>query len=136
MLSLPTAQVQFLIRELRSHKPCRTAKEEKNLGDTLGFQKIYPKTKLVIVQSLSHVRLFVIPRTIACQASLSFIISWNFLKFMSIESVMLSSHLILCCPLLLLPLIFPSIRVFFNKTVLRISGQSIGASALTLPMNI
>ena len=136
MLSLPTAQVQFLIRELRSHKLCRIAKEEKNLGNTLGFPKIYPKTILVIVQSLSHVRLFAIPQTIACQASLSFTISWNFLKFMSIESVMLSSHIILCCPLLLLPLIFLSISVFFNKTALRISGQSIGASALILPMNI
>ena len=136
MLSLPTAQVQFLIRELRSHKLCRTAKEEKNLGNTLGFPKIYPKTTLVIVQSLSHVRLFAIPQTIACQASLSFTISWNFLKFMSIESVMLSSHIILCCPLLLLPLIFLSISVFFNKTALRISGQRIGASALILPMNI
>ena len=57
---------------------------------------------------------------------------------LSIESVMLSNHLVLCCPLLLLPSIFPSNRVFSSESVLRISGQSIGvsASASVLPMNI
>ena len=60
------------------------------------------------VQLLSHVRLFVIPWTAACQASLSFTSSWSLLKLMSIESVMSSSHLILCRPLLLLPSIFPA----------------------------
>ena len=58
---------------------------------------------------------FLNPWTAACQASLSFTISWNLLKFMSIESVMPSNYLILCCPLLLLPSIFPSIRVFSNE---------------------
>ena len=58
------------------------------------------------------------PWTGACQASLSFTISWSFLKCMSIESVMPSNHLILCHPLLLLPSIFPSIRVFFNDSAL------------------
>jgi len=71
---------------------------------------------------LSHVRLFVMPWTAARQASLSFAISQNLLKFMSIESVMPSSHLILCRPLLLLPSIFPSIRVFSNESVLRSRG--------------
>ena len=52
-----------------------------------------------------------------CQTLLSFIVSWNLLKFMSTKSVMLSNHLILCHPLLLLPSVFPSIRVFFNKTL-------------------
>ena len=66
----------------------------------------------VIVQSLSRVRLFVTLRTAARQASLSFTIIWSLSKLMSIESVMLSYHLILCCPFLLLPSIFPSIRVF------------------------
>ena len=56
--------------------------------------------------------------TAACQASLSFTISWSLLKFISIESVMLSKHLIHCYPLLLLPSIFPSIRVFSNESLL------------------
>ena len=71
----------------------------------------------VIAQSLSHVRLFVIPWTAACQASLSFI-SQTLLKFMFIGLVMLSNHLILCCPLLLLPSMFPRIRVFSNESAL------------------
>ena len=60
------------------------------------------------------------PWTAACQASLSFTISWSLLKLMSIKSVMPSNHLILCHPLLLLPSIFPSIRVFSNELALRI----------------
>ena len=60
------------------------------------------------------------PWTAVHQASLSIINSWNLLKLMSIESVMPSNHLILCCPLLLLPSIFPSIRVFSNESVLLI----------------
>ena len=71
-------------------------------------------------QLLSCVQHFVIPWTAACQASLSFTISQGLLKLMSIESVMRSNHLILCHPLLLLPSIFPSIRVFSNESVLRI----------------
>ena len=71
-----------------------------------------------VVQSLSHVQLFATPWTAAHQASLSFTISWSLLKFMSIELVMPSNHLILCLPLLLLPPIFPSIRVFSNELAL------------------
>ena len=70
------------------------------------------------VQSLSHVRLFATPRTAARQASLSITISQSSLKLTSIELVMPSSHLILCCPLLLLPSIPPSIRVFSNDSTL------------------
>ena len=62
----------------------------------------------------------VTPWTAACLASLSFTISWSLLKLMSVESVMPSNHLILCCPLLLPPSIFPSIRVFSNESALRI----------------
>ena len=69
---------------------------------------------------LSHVRLFANPWTAACQASLSVINSWTSLKLTSTELVMTSSHLILFCPLLL-PSIFPSIRVFSNDSVVRIS---------------
>ena len=72
------------------------------------------------VQLLSCVQLFGTPRTAVHQASLSFTISWSLLKVMSIESIMPSTHLILCYPLLLPPSIFPSIRVFSSKSVLRI----------------
>ena len=72
------------------------------------------------VQLLSHVRLFVTPWIAAHQVSLSITNSQSLLKFISIESVMPSNHLILCCPLLLLPSIFPSFRVFFNESVLHI----------------
>ena len=73
-----------------------------------------------VVQSLSHVQLFVTPWTAARQASLSITSSWNLLKLMSIELVMPFNHLILCCPLLLLPSILPSIRVFSNESALHI----------------
>ena len=74
----------------------------------------------VLFQSLSRVQLFVTPWTAAHQASLSFTISQSLLKLMSIELMMLSKHLILCRPLLLLPSIFPSIRVFSNESALHI----------------
>ena len=72
------------------------------------------------VQSFSCVRLFATPWTAACQASLSITNSQSLLKLMSIESVMPSNHLVLCCPLLLPPSIFPSIRVFSSESVLHI----------------
>ena len=76
----------------------------------------------VCVQSLNcvHVQLFETPWTEAHQASLSFIIFQSLLRLMSIESAMPSNHLILCCPLLLLPSIFPSIRDFSNESALHI----------------
>ena len=70
------------------------------------------------VQSLSHVWLFATPWTAACQASLSITNSWSLLKLMSIKSVMPSSHLTLCHPLLLLPPIPPSIRVFSKESAI------------------
>ena len=73
-----------------------------------------------LVQSLRHVRLFVTPWTAVHQASLSITNSWSLPKLMSIESMMPSNHLILCRPLLLLPSIFLSIRVFSNESVLHI----------------
>ena len=90
------------------------------------------------VQSHSHVRLFVIPWTAAHQASLSITNLQGLLKFMSVKSVMPSKHLILHCPLLLLPLIFPSIRVFSKESVLRIrwpKDWSFRFSTI-LPMNV
>ena len=74
---------------------------------------------MVVVSRSVNVWLFVIWWTAACQASLSFTISWSLLKFMSIQSVMLCNHLILCHPLLL-PSVFPSIRVFSSESALRI----------------
>ena len=71
-------------------------------------------------QSLSWIRLFVTPWTAAHPASLSITNSQSLLKLMSIKSVRPSNHLILCCPLLLPPSIFPSIRVFSNESVLLI----------------
>ena len=71
---------------------------------------------VIVVQLLSQVRLFVTPWTAAHQASLSITNSWSLLKLMSIESMMLSNHLILCHPLLLPPSIFPSIRVFSSES--------------------
>ena len=78
----------------------------------------FPYIKFSSIQSLSGVWLFVTPWTAARQASLSITNSWSLLKLMSIESVMPSNHLILCHPLLLLPSVFPSIRVFSNESVL------------------
>ena len=75
---------------------------------------------VIVVQSLSHVRLLATPWTAACQASLSFTISQSLLKLMSPESVILSNHLILSSSLILLPSIFPSIRVFSNESALHI----------------
>ena len=78
---------------------------------------------VVVVYSLSHVQLFVTPWTTAHQASLSFTISQSSIKFMSLESVMPSKHLILCHPLIILPSIFPSIRVFSKESAVLNSHQ-------------
>ena len=83
-------------------------------------QELFNEIGVSLVQSLSCARLFVTPWTAARQASLSITSCRSLPKLMSIESVMLSNHLILYSPLLLLPSIFPSIRVFSNKSVLRI----------------
>ena len=71
-----------------------------------------------VVQLLSHIHRSVTPQNAAHQASLSFTVPWSLLKFMSMESVMPSNHLILCRPLLHLPSVFPSIRVFSNESTL------------------
>ena len=96
--------------------------------NSLGWETEQNKV-LISVQSLSRVQLFVTP---ARQASLSITNSQSLLKVMSIESVMLSSHLILCHPRLLLPSIFPSIRVFSNETVLCIRGLKFWSFSLSI----
>ena len=100
----------------------------KGWGSTWGlsFKGMNPSMTLCphdlpVVQLLSRVWLFVTPGTVACcQTSLSFTVSWSLLRFISIVSVMPSNHLILCRPLLLLPSIFPSLRVFSNESTLHI----------------
>ena len=87
------------------------------------------------VQWLSHVRFFVTPWTAVCQASLSVTNSWSLLRLMSIKSVMPSNHLILCHPLLLLPAIFPSIRVFSNESVLCIRWPKYWCFSFISPSN-
>ena len=88
---------------------------------------------VIVVQLLNHVQLFATPWTVACQAPLSSSVSWNLLKFMSTESVMLSNRLILCCPQS-----FPASGSFLMSRLFASSGQSIGASASASvhPMNI
>ena len=113
MASIPFAQIYFLL--------------PKNvlLSPRLDFPSYFPFilfpllcTCISSVQSLSSIQLFVTPWTATHQASLSITNSWSLLKLMSIESVMPSNHLILCRPLLLLPSIFSSIKVFSRKSVL------------------
>ena len=90
------------------------------------------RNAVVVVQSLSHFQLFVTPWTAACQSPLSSTVSWSLLKLMSIESGMLSNHLILCHPLLLLPSIFPSIRVFSNELALCIRWSNYWSFSFTI----
>ena len=92
----------------------------------------------VVFQSLNYIQLFETSWTAVCQASLSFIISLSLFKRMFIELMMPSRHLILCHPLLLLPSIFPCIRIFLMSRLFTSVGESIEAlaSASVLPINI
>ena len=107
---------------IKAWKINRTHKNPKcNLNNGRRRQNGLSKSNFDVISSfqlLSHVRLFATPWTAACQASLSITNSWSLLKLISIDSVMPSNHLILCHPLLLLPSIFPTIRVFSNESVL------------------
>ena len=97
-----------------------TYPEEKQTSLLIPYDKrqCWNLTQFSSVQSLSHVQLFAVPWTAACQASLSITNSRSLLKLMSIELVMPSNYLTFCHPFLLLPSIFPSIRVFSNESVL------------------
>ena len=109
------------IYHLRSkmRKKSKYWEADKPMVENMSFQYSNLFSEIVVVvQLLSHVRFFANPWTEACQAFLSFTISLSLLKLMSIESVMPSNHYIFCCPLLLLPSIFPSIRVFSIESVL------------------
>ena len=87
---------------------------------------------VVVAQSLSCIQLFATPWTIASQVPLSSTISWSLFKFMFIESVVLSNHLILCHPLFLLPSIFSSIRVFSNESALHIRWPKYWSSRFSI----
>ena len=100
--------------------------------DVSTFQLVLPKSQFCSVQLLSRVWLFTTPQTAACQASLSITNSQSLLKLMLIESVMPSNHLIFCCPLLLPPSIFPSIRVFPNDSVLHIRWSKYGSFSFNI----
>ena len=125
---LKLRQLSDVLNSLSSHKI-------KHLSP-YNFQHAYHISQSV--QPLSHVWLFATPWTVARQASLSITNSRSLLKLMSVESVMPFNHLILCCPFLLPPSIFPSLRVFSNELSLPSGDQSIGVSASTsvLPVNI
>ena len=97
------------------HCPCKVCFK----SDSLGLL-VLMASFVAVVQSLSCVQLFAAPWTAACQASLSFTTSWSLPKFIPTESVILSNHLVLCQPLLLLPSTFPRIRVSFYESVLHI----------------
>ena len=107
-------------------------------AETIKGKEVIIHRFAVVVQSLSSVQLFATPWTAACKSSLSFSISLSLLKLMSIESVMPSNHLILCCPLYSCLQSFPASGFFLMSQIFASGGQCIGvsASASVLPMNI
>ena len=98
----------------------------------IALRSFFNELLISSVQLLSHVQLFSTPWTAAYQASLSITTSQSLLKLMSIESVMPSNHLILCHPLLLLPSVFPSIRVFSNESILCIQWPKCGSFSFSI----
>ena len=96
----------------------------------------FPSVQFSSVQLLSHIQLFATPQTAAHQASLSIASSQSLLKLMSIQSVMPSNHLIFQCPLLLLPSVFPSIRVFSNESALCIRWPKYGSFSFSISPSI
>ena len=128
--------IKFFTQSIPRNKNFKESRK-KGISD-IQFPSIFSHSiQFSSVQLLSHVRLFATPWSAAHQASLPITNSQSLPKPMSIESVMPSNHLILCCPLLLLPSIFPSIRVFQMSQLFAWGGQSIGvsASASVLPIN-
>ena len=116
---------------------CQTEREIKTTNIYYFTENIIWLLSIIVVQSLSHVWLFVTPWTVAHQAPLSSTVSWSLLIFMSIESLMLSKHLILCYPLSFAFNLFEG-SISSKKLAFASGGQSIGApaSASVLPMNI
>ena len=115
--SLPELATRFVVIQLLS-QICSPHETPRTTAHRL--LRLLHYLPVTVVQSLSRVLLFATPWTAECQASLSLTISRSLLKLMSIELVMPSNHLILCRPLLFLPSIFPSVRVFSNELALRV----------------
>ena len=112
---------------------CTTLKSMRLWGtERQCLKQVAQITSILVVQSLSYVRLSVTPWTAAHQASLSFTTSWSLLKHTSIELVVPSNHLILCRPLLLLPSIVSSIRVFSNESALHIGWSKYWSFSLSI----
>ena len=134
----PDGQYKILLILFFAAKDAEALYSQQKQERELTVTQIMNPLLLNSVQSFCHVQLFAAPWTAACQASLSIINSQSLLKLMFIESVMPSNHLILCCPLLLPPSIFPSIGSFQMSQFFTSGGQSIGASTSVsiLPMNI
>ena len=95
-------------------------------------EKLWQTYQFSSVQSLSHVWIFSTPWSAAHQAFLSITDSWSMFRLMSVESMMSSNHLILYCPLLLLPLVFPIIRVFSNESALCIRWPKYWSFSLSI----
>ena len=136
-----SSKSSILEKQTTKQKICRRPKQrflQRRHTDSQHMKRCSTLLIIQSVQSLSHVQLFATPWTAAHQVSLFITNSWSLLKLTSIELVMPSNHLIFCCPLLLPPSIFPSIRVFSRSQFFASGGQSIGvsASASVLPMNI
>ena len=125
--------VQGTFRSLLQHQSLKASILWHSVFFTVQLSQLYMTTgKTTVVQLLHGVQLFATPCTTECQASLYFTISWSLLKLMSIASVMPSNHLILCRPLLLLPSVFPSIRVFSNESGLRIRWPKFWSFSLSI----
>ena len=110
--------------------------QDPGLVCSIGSNVLLHFSFLAVVQSLSHVQLFLAPWTAACQVPVSFTISQSFLKLMFIESVMPSNHLILCRPFSSCPQSFPASGSFPMSQLFASGSQSVGVSASVLPMNI
>ena len=113
LLAIVTLLIKAMISQVDVHVKTYSVKHFKYVHFIVCQLYLY-----IVVQLLSCVGLFMTPWTAARQASLSFTVSQSLLKFMSTELVVLSNHLIFCCPLLLLSSIFPSLRVFSNESAL------------------
>ena len=144
LLDLISIRTHQVIRELAVFlKPTHTCFPESPEHWWINWDRVEPETLYCQIQRNYHCCCSVVsdsvtPWIAALQASLSSTISWSLLRLMSIESVMPSNHLIPCCPLLLLPSIFPTLGSFTVSQLFAAGGQSIGASAPAsiLPMNI
>ena len=119
-----------------NQKKMEVAMLSSDRADFTARKVVRQRRVLAFVQLPSHVWLFATPLTEACRASVSLAISWSLLKLISIESVMPSNLLILCCPLLLLPSVFPSIKVFSKESALCFKWSKYWSFSLSISLSI